>query len=84
MIDARHASLTPRLTLTPISACPTLTLIMLKTESGARSRVLIWWGLAAFTLLAGYADLVRGGETLAPILLVIGYCVLVPLAILKS
>jgi hypothetical protein len=27
--------------------------------------------------------LARGGETLAPILLVIGYCVLVPLAILR-
>ena len=38
---------------------------------------------AALVLLAGYADLARGGETLAPILLIIGYCVLVPLAILK-
>ena len=34
-------------------------------------------------LLAGFADLARGGVTLAPILLVIGYCVLVPLAILR-
>jgi hypothetical protein len=34
-------------------------------------------------LVAGYADLIRGGETIAPILLVIGYCVLVPIAILK-
>jgi hypothetical protein len=33
-------------------------------------------------LLAGFADLVRGGETLAPILLIVGYCVLIPLAIL--
>jgi hypothetical protein len=27
---------------------------------------------------------VRGGETIAPILLVLGYCVLVPVAILRS
>ena len=40
------------------------------------------WGIAALVLLAGYADLARGGQTLAPILLVIGYGVLVPLAIL--
>jgi hypothetical protein len=40
------------------------------------------WTAAALVLLAGYADLLRGGETVAPILLVIGYGVLVPLAIL--
>jgi len=34
-------------------------------------------------LALGYADLVRGGTTIAPILLVVGYCVLIPLAILK-
>jgi hypothetical protein len=48
-----------------------------------RTRPLLFWGLAALTRLAGYADLIRGGEVLAPILLVIGYCVLIPLAILK-
>jgi hypothetical protein len=54
-------------------------------EAATRRRTaLIWWGLTALTLLAGYADLVRGGETIAPILLVLGYCVLVPLAILRS
>ena len=58
--------------------------IMVKSESGARSRALVWWGAVALTLLIGYADLVRGGETLAPILLVVGYCVLIPAAILKS
>ena len=50
-------------------------------HSGARRW--LWWGLAALTLVVGYADLWRGGETLAPILLVIAYCVLVPVAILK-
>ena len=52
-------------------------------DTTPRSRSLLWWGIAAAVLLAGYADLIRGGQTLAPILLVIGYCVLVPIAILK-
>ncbi len=51
-------------------------------DSGAR-RSWILWTVATVVLLAGFADLARGGETLAPILLVIGYCVLVPLAILR-
>ena len=49
-----------------------------------RSRALIYWGAALLSLLLGYADLWQGGETLAPILLVLGYVVLVPLAILKG
>jgi hypothetical protein len=49
-----------------------------------RRIALIWWALAGLSLLGGYADLVRGGETIAPILLVLGYCVLVPVAILRS
>jgi hypothetical protein len=53
-------------------------------ETGTRTRALIWWGAAVLTLIAGYADLAGGGETIAPLLLVAGYCVLVPLAILKS
>ena len=64
---------------------------MAKTDfagmSGTRSgsvtrRSWIYWILAAVVLLVGFADLIRGGETLAPILLIVGYCVLVPLAIL--
>jgi hypothetical protein len=43
----------------------------------------MWWIVAAVVILAGFADLARGGETIAPILLALGYCVLVPLAILK-
>ena len=46
-------------------------------------RAYLWWVAAFVVLLAGFADLWRGGETLAPILLIIGYCVLVPLAILR-
>ena len=56
---------------------------MAQTNSAARSRPYLWWLAALLVLLAGYADLWRGGETLAPILLIVGYCVLVPLAILK-
>jgi len=47
------------------------------------SRPAFWWVASAATLVAGYADLWRGGETVAPILLVIAYCILVPIAILK-
>lgn len=53
------------------------------TPASDRRTTLLWWGLAALSLILGYADLARGGETIAPILLVVGYCVLVPLAILK-
>ena len=42
-----------------------------------------WWAPAALALAVGYADLWRGGETLAPALLALGYVVLVPLAVLR-
>ncbi len=45
---------------------------------------MIWWGAAILALLIGYIDLARGGETIAPIMLVLGYIVLVPAAILKG
>jgi hypothetical protein len=38
---------------------------------------------AAMSLLLGYADLARGGITLAPVLLVAAYGFLVPFAILE-
>lgn len=50
---------------------------------GTLSRPAIWWGLSAASLVVGYADLWRGGETVAPLLLVLGYCILIPIAILK-
>jgi hypothetical protein len=56
---------------------------MAQSNAATRSRSLMWWAVAFVVLLAGYADLWRGGETLAPVLLVLGYCVFVPLAILK-
>lgn len=57
---------------------------MAEAEAKPSSRPLLWWAIAIVVLLAGYADLARGGETIAPLLLVVGYCVLVPLAILRS
>jgi hypothetical protein len=45
-------------------------------------RPAVLWTAAALVLILGYADLIRGGEVLAPFLLVIGYCILVPMAIL--
>jgi hypothetical protein len=57
---------------------------MAEAQVTARSRPLLWWGIAVLVIIAGYADLARGGETIAPLLLVAGYCVLVPIAILRS
>jgi hypothetical protein len=48
----------------------------------SRSRALLKWGLAGAALLGGFADLWRGGTTIGPILLVLAYCVLIPVAIL--
>ena len=45
-----------------------------------RARLLRAFASAA--LLLGYADLVRGGVVVAPILLVMGYLLLVPIALL--
>ena len=53
------------------------------TAGGLWSKPALWWGLSAASLAVGYADLWRGGDTVAPILLVLGYCVLIPIAILK-
>ena len=53
------------------------------TESAKKFGPAAKWGLAAVVLAAGYADLTRGGSTLAPILLVIGYGILIPIAIVS-
>ena len=57
---------------------------MAEAEAKQRFGPLMWWGIALLTIVLGYVDLARGGMTIAPILLVVGYCVLVPLAILRS
>ena len=56
---------------------------MSNSETRSRRTAAIWWGAALLALGIGYADLARGGITLAPVMLVLGYCVLVPIAILK-
>jgi hypothetical protein len=56
---------------------------MADTESGRKGSTALKWGAAAVVLAAGYADLARGGDTIAPILLVIGYGILIPVAIVS-
>jgi hypothetical protein len=48
-----------------------------------RTRSIALWGAALAVIVLGFADLARGGTTVAPVLLVLGYCVLVPIAILN-
>ena len=45
-------------------------------------RASVRWVAAAVVLAVGYAELWVGSQTLAPLLLTVGYCVLVPWAIL--
>jgi len=42
------------------------------------------WLVAGLFLIAGYVDLVRGGITLAPLLLTVGYLAAVPWALMRS
>lgn len=52
----------------------------------ARTRIprALPYSLATLALLGGYADLWRGGITIAPLLLVLGYCLLLPWAIWRT
>ena len=47
---------------------------------GVLNRVILGLGIAV--LVAGYVALSRGSTTLAPVLLVLGYCALIPLSLL--
>ena len=42
----------------------------------------ILFGIALAVIILGYISLSQGSITLAPILLIIGYCVLIPIAIM--
>ncbi|MEO7501544.1 MAG: hypothetical protein ABIW94_02785 [Gemmatimonadaceae bacterium] len=53
------------------------------TRMTPRLRSLALWVAALATIAIGFADLARGGTTIAPFMLVLGYCVLVPVAIMK-
>ena len=57
---------------------------MATNDTSARNRRVLLWGLVAASMVGGFIDLWRGGITVAPILLVLAYCVFIPLAILKS
>jgi len=54
-----------------------------KGRISQRTRSISLWAAALAVIVGGFADLAAGGTTVAPILLVLGYCVLVPIAILK-
>jgi hypothetical protein len=54
-----------------------------KRRMNSRTRSIGLWVAALLTIAVGFADLARGGTTIAPVLLVLGYCILVPVAILK-
>ena len=49
----------------------------------SRTRSVGLWVAALAAIAVGFADLARGGTTIAPVMLVLGYCILVPVAILK-
>lgn len=49
---------------------------------GRRNYIL--FGVAALIIIAGYVALARGSLTLAPILLLVGYLVVIPWAILSK
>lgn len=49
-----------------------------------RRKNYILFGLAAATIIAGYISLSNGSITLAPILLLLGYLVLIPWGILAK
>lgn len=55
---------------------------MRRTTFAPPRRAAILRATAAAVLALGYVDLARGGITLAPVLIVIGYAVLVPAVIL--
>ena len=44
----------------------------------------IWLGAGVASIAIGYFLLSTGSETIAPILLVLGYCVLLPIGIIKK
>jgi hypothetical protein len=55
---------------------------MLRSLSAAGRRARIVRLAAILAILVGYVDLTRGGIVLAPLALVVGYLVLVPLSFL--
>jgi len=54
--------------------------VLMKVDFTTKNYIL--FGAGIITIIVGFISLSRGSITLAPILLIIGYLVLVPLAIL--
>jgi hypothetical protein len=44
----------------------------------------MWLGATAISIAIGYVLLSTGSETIAPLLLVLGYCILLPIGIIKK
>ena len=57
---------------------------MPRSRSVAGRRALVSRTAAAVVIIVGYLDLVRGGLVIAPLALVVGYVVLVPLSFLSE
>lgn len=53
------------------------------TLSFSRSNA-IWLGAGAVSIAIGFFLLAQGSESIAPVLLVLGYCVLLPIGIIKK
>ena len=61
---------------------PALPHLVSRSPLVSRPRAALLRAAAGLALVLGYADLVRGGTVLAPLALVAGYLVLVPLSLL--
>lgn len=55
-----------------------------KPELPFGKRNYTWFGIGIVTIVIGYISLAMGSITLAPILLVAGYCVIIPISIIMS
>jgi hypothetical protein len=55
-----------------------------KVELPFGPRNYTWFGIGILVIVIGYISLSMGSMTLAPILLVAGYCVIIPISIIIS
>ena len=75
--DSFPASMPRKPDRRPSSAPDRPTLSLSKTNA-------LWLGAAVVSIAIGYLLLARGDEAIAPVLLVLGYCVLLPIGIIKK
>ncbi len=66
----------------PPKTKPKVVILSRGPELTLKKKNYILLGIGVATIAAGFIFLARGSITLAPFLLVVGYCVLVPLALL--